>query len=211
MSAAALLAGYTVAQPDLIIGGVCDRVCQFYTQVLKPVFSRHIASMEPNPNLITPGHASYDAALYARQVMTSNMIITVQDLASLMHLVERATVGDIDTFVESVGVHAVFWLWQRLLEMAPVNTERLVRDFVDSITLMEYRNIKKSTSSDPSMPAITDEAAESMYVMSNALILLSEVTCEEDLWRLKSQPVCSPPKSALRLIKIGATRYDDLE
>ena len=209
MSAAALLAGYTVAQPDLIVGAVCDRVCQFYTQTLKPVFSRHIANMEPNINLITPGDPSYDVMLYARQVMASNMIIDVQNLVSLMHLLEKATIGDIDTFVECVGVHAVFWLWQRLLEMAPVNTERLMKDFMDSLTLTEYRNIKQSMSSDPSMPAITDEAAESMYVMPNALILKSEVRSEEDLLKLKSGPMCSPPKSALRLIGIGAFRPEE--
>jgi hypothetical protein len=50
------------------------------------------------------------------------MIISIQNLQGLMHILEKATVGDIDTFVECVGSHAVFWLWQRLLEMAPVNT-----------------------------------------------------------------------------------------
>ena len=209
MAAAALLAGQSVAPPEAIMGFVCDRICQFYNLTLKPVFSRHIASMEPNLNLITVGDPSYDVMLYARQVMASNMIISIQNLESLMHLLEKATIGDIDTFVECVGVHAVFWLWQRLLEMAPVNTERLMKDFMDSLTLTEYRNIKRSMSSDPSVPAITDEAAESIYVMCNALILKSEVRSEEDLWKMKCGPMCSPPKSAVRLIGVGAFRPEE--
>ena len=209
IAAAALLAGQSVAPPDVIMGFVCNRICQFYTQTLKPVFSRHIAHMEPNINLITPGHANYDILLYARQVMASNMIISIQSLQSLMHLLEKATIGDIDTFVECAGSHAVFWLWQRLLEMAPVNTERLMKDFMDSLTLIEYKNIKMSMSSDPSAPAITDEAAESIYVMCNALILKTEVRSEEDLWKLKCGPMCSPPKSALRLLRVGAFRPEE--
>jgi hypothetical protein len=209
IAAAALQAGQSVAPPDIIMGFVCDRICQFYNQTLKPVFSRHIAHMEPNLNLITPGDPNYDVMLYARQVMASNMIISVQNLQSLMHLLEKATVGDIDTFVECTGSHAVFWLWQRLLEMAPINTERLMKDFMDSLTLTEYKNIQRSMSSDPSTPAITDEAAESIYVMCNALILKTDVRSEEELWKIKCGPICSPPKSALRLLKVGAFRSEE--
>jgi hypothetical protein len=209
IAAAALQAGQSVAPPDIIMGFVCTRICQFYTQTLKPVFSRHIAHMEPNPNLITPGYPNYDVMLYARQVMASNMIISVQNLQGLMHILEKATVGDIDTFVECVGSHAVFWLWQRLLEMAPVNTERLMKDFIDSLTLLEYKNIQRNMSSDPATPAITDEAAESIYVMCNALILKMEVRSEEELWKLKCGPICSPPKSAIRLLKVGAFRPEE--
>ena len=165
--------------------------------------------MEPNLNLITPGLAAYDITLYARQIMTSNMIISVSDLENLMHLMEKATIGDIDTFVECVGSHAVFWLWQRLLEMAPVNTERLMKNFMDSLTLIEYKNIQMSMSTDPNTPAVTDEYAESIYVMCNALILKTDVRCEEDLWKIKSGPICSPPKSAVRLIKVGAFRSEE--
>ena len=209
MAAAALRAGQSISPPDVIMGFVCNRICQFYNHTLKPIFSRHIAHMEPNLNLITPGHAAYDITLYARQIMTSNMIISVSDLENLMHLMEKATIGDIDTFVECVGSHAVFWLWQRLLEMAPVNTERLMKNFMDSLTLIEYKNIQMSMSTDPNTPAVTDEYAESIYVMCNALILKTDVRCEEDLWKIKSGPICSPPKSAVRLIKVGAFRSEE--
>ncbi len=64
-----------------------------------------------------------------------------------------------------------FWLWQGLLEIAPKSTERLTKDLIDSLTLLEYKNIRRNMSSDSSTLTITDEAAESNYVICNAPIL----------------------------------------
>ena len=206
--AAGLMPGSAIIPPAEILEFMCNRICAFYTQTLKPVFSRHMTNLAPNPLLLVPG-PNLDEELYNRQILVSNMIISVTVLRSMTHLLEKATVGDIDTFVESVGAHGVFWLWQRLLNMGPVSVERLVGQFMDSLTLIEYKNIQRSMSTDPAKPSITEEVAESMYVCCNALDLRAEPRNEQELWELKQGHMCSPPKSIPRLNMLGAFRQEE--
>lgn len=207
-NAAGLMPGSAIVPPAEILEFMCDRICVFYTETLRPVFSRHMTNLEPNPLLLMPG-PTQDEALHSRQILVSNMIVSVSVLRSMTHLLEKATVGDIDTFVECVGVHGVFWLWQRLLNTGPVNVERLMDKFMDSLTLREYKNIQESMSADTSNPAITEEGAESMYVCCNALDLRAEPRNEQELWDLKQGHMCSPPKSIARLNKLGAFRQEE--
>ena len=195
--------------PDEILEFICKRICTFYRDTLKPTFSRHMANLNPNPNLLMPTHADFNEALHIRQMLVCNMLISVSVLHSMTHLLEKTTIGDIDTFVESVGAHGVFWLWQRMLNMGPLSMERLMGNFMDSLTLIEYKNIRTSLSADPSKPAITEEDAESMYVMCNCLDLRAEPRNERELWDLKQGNMCSPPKSIARLNRLGAFRSDD--
>lgn len=207
-NAAGLMPGSAIIPPAEILEFMCDRICVFYTETLRPTFSRHMTNLAPNPLLLVPG-PDLDEALYNRQILVSNMIISVTVLRSMTHLLEKATVGDIDTFVESVGAHGVFWLWQRLLNMGPVSVERLMGQFMDSLTLIEYKNIQRSMSVDPSKPSITEEGAESMYVCCNALDLRAEPRNEQELWDLKQGHTCSPPKSIPRLNMLGAFRQEE--
>ena len=207
-NAAGLMPGSAIIPPAEIMEFMCDRICVFYTETLRPVFSRHMTNLAPNPNLLVPG-PNIDQVLYNRQILISNMIVSVTVLRSMTHLLEKATVGDIDTFVESVGVHGVFWLWQRLLNTGPVSVERIMGQFMDSLTLIEYKNIQASMSADPSKPAITEEVAESMYVCCNALELRAEPRNEQELWELKQGHMCSPPKSIARLNMLGAFRQEE--
>lgn len=207
-NAAGLMPGSAIIPPAEILEFMCNRICVFYNETLWPTFSRHMTNLAPNPLLLAPGPA-LDEILYNRQILVSNMIISVTVLRSMTHLLEKATVGDIDTFVESVGAHGVFWLWQRLLNMGPVCMERLMGQFMDSLTLIEYKNIQRSMSADPSKPSITEGAAESMYVCCNALDLRAEPRNEQELWDLKQGHMCSPPKSIPRLNMLGAFRQEE--
>jgi hypothetical protein len=206
--AAGLMPGSAIVPPAEILEFMCNRICVFYAQTLKPVFSRHMTNLAPNPLLLVPG-PTLNEELYNRQILVSNMIISVTVLRSMTHLLEKTTVGDIDTFVESVGAHGVFWLWQRLLNMGPVSVERLMGQFMDSLTLIEYKNIQRSMSTDPAKPSITEEVAESMYVCCNALDLRAEPRNEQELWDLKQGHMCSPPKSIPRLNMLGAFRQEE--
>jgi hypothetical protein len=205
------LIGAEIPSPEEMLKKVCKSVCKFYSEVLHPIFSRHMHGLAPNPNLLDPGGAEDDMVLYHRQMMVSNKIVSVESLQNILHLLERATNGDIDTYVECVGAHAVFWLWQRLLETAPIVIERLMDNFMNSLTLIEYKNVQAGMSPDPSKPAISEAMAEKYYVMCNALELKSEPKNEREVMELKLGPLRSPPNAVDPLSKIGAFRRIEIE
>jgi hypothetical protein len=202
-----MMPGAAWERPGDTLEFICKRVIAFYTDTLKPVFSRHMANLAPNPYLIMPGHADFDQGLHIKQTLVNNMLVTVDVLNSLTHVLETTTEGDIDTFVESVGAHGVFWIWLRMLNMGPLNMRRLMDNFMDSLTLIEYKNIQTNMSL--SSNKITEEVAETMYVMCNALDLRAEPRNEQELWDLKQGNMCSPPKSISRLIRLGAFQRED--
>ena len=203
-----MMPGSAIPPIERMLEFICHRVCDFYTDTLKPIFSRHMANLAPDTNLLTTGDDD-DALLYTRQLDASNNLISITVLRSVAHMLGKATVGDIDTFVECVGSRAVFWLWQRMLETAPVNVERMLDKFMDSLMLVEYKNIQTSMSADPSRPAINEEAAEAMYVMCNALTLRAEPRNERELMDIKQGPLCSPPKAVPRLNQLGAFKREE--
>lgn len=199
-------AGDRIPTPKKMLSQICKSIGNFYEKILRPVFGRHVAGLMPNPKLIGPTATEQDLRLYAQQLLVSNRIVSTDCLRLIMHLLEKSTEGDIDSYVECVGVHAVFSIWQRMLETAPVNVERLMGNFMDSLTLVEYRNVQASMSPDPSRPSIPMSVAEAMYVMCNVLELGSDPRSQQEVEELKQCPKCSPPKSVLRLNQIGAFR-----
>lgn len=201
-----MLPGTTIPPPERIIENICICICQFYTETLKPIFSRHMTNLSPNSYLIRDGADDEENMLYHRQEMVNKRLVSVTSLHFIDHLLEKTTVGDIDTYVECVGAHAVLWLWQRMLETAPVNVERLMNNLMDTLTLVEYRNVQLNASSDPAKPAISEAAAEKAYVMCNALEIMAEPRNEMEVQDLKSGPICSPPRAVRRLLMIGAFR-----
>ena len=203
--------GVICPPPARMLGFICERVCQFYLDIFKPIFSRHMTGMSPYDDLLSPGASEDDQLLYNRQKLVSNKLVSVSSLRRVMHRLENTTMGDIDTYVESVGAHAVFWLWQRLLETAPIVIERLMDNFMNSLTLIEYKNVQAGMSPDPSKPAISEAMAEKYYVMCNALELKSEPKNEREVMELKLGPLRSPPNAVDPLSKIGAFRRIEIE
>lgn len=204
-----MLPGSTIPPPHKVMETICHALCLFYSNILKPIFSRHMTNLSPDSYLIDPAADDDDNLLYHRQRVVSNKLVSITSLHAVGHLLEKATVGDIDTFVECVGSHAVLWLWQRMLETAPVNVERLMGNFMDSLTLIEYKNIQANASLDPSKPSISAAGAEKIYVMCNALDLRSEPKNEFELQELKMSPMRSPAKAVIPLSRVGAFQQLD--
>ena len=209
--------GLRMASPEVVIGFLANRLQVFYYRYLKLYLSRHISNLEPNAALIAPGFAVPVivgvpiAVIYARQVVAYNMFITVNDLATLMRLCERGIVGDIDSFINNIGVHAVLQQWNKLLRAAPPRADRLIDDLMDTWTMHEYSHIIKTLSTlGQGQPKITGAAAESVYLLCNVINAPMEPNTDEELELLRSAPKCSAAKAALRLIQTGAFQDDDI-
>ena len=205
-----------IAEPAIIIGHMCKAIPKFYREVLKPIFSRHLAAMEPNPELLPlnpddSGSDEEDAILYNKQRLTYNMMMDTGSAVRIMHIMEKTIVGQIDTFINCVGIHGVLMRWKRLLEMAPTRTEKLLDEFIDNETLKEYRNIQLSMRPDSFQPTISLEGAETVYLMCNALELPSEPSTKEELELLKIAPKCSEMRAIERLVQAGIINEDDKE
>ena len=57
----------------------------------------------------------------SRAIIVANKLINREDLVVLMRLCERCTPGDLDSYVNKVGVHSVMKMWDDRLHMAPSN------------------------------------------------------------------------------------------
>jgi hypothetical protein len=187
--------------PDNIINFAVRRIMQFYRRTFKPLFSRHFSGLRPDP--------TGDEILLNQQILVYNMLLTVEDVITVYHLVEKATIGDIDTFVGSVGNHGVFRCWTRLLAACPKRTTDLLNDFTDALTMCEYRNIMDFMRSDPEQPRMPEATAECIYMLCNTLNIPSEPNTEEELELLRQSPKCSALKAAVRLQQVGAFRLDE--
>jgi hypothetical protein len=200
--------GGQMLPPEQVIGYVCKCIVVFYKDVLKPVFSRHVAGLRPSLTLLTvdpnPEANKANQQLYMQQVCAYNTLIEQGNLNTIMHLLERATLDDIDTFVDSVGIHAVMGRWQELLQMAPTRIQRLLTEYTDTVTLMEYQRIRDFMRPDEFQPAITNEAAEAIYLMCNVMELPSEPDSKEEIELLRVATKCSWFKAVLRLYGVGA-------
>jgi hypothetical protein len=204
-----ILSGYDNSHPpEERIGYVANSLAAFYKETVKPIFSRHMAGLEPDPRLIPNDYDGDDddddAIKHNKQTITYNMIIDNGSIDRVVHKMFKAIVGQIDTFITQVGIHAVLGRWQTMLELAPSSTEKLVTSFVDTEVLQEYNNIRVSMRPDAFQPMISPEAAETIYTMCNALVLTSEPSTKEELELLKISPMCSEMKSIERLEQVGA-------
>jgi hypothetical protein len=132
------------------------------------------------------------------------MIIEHDSRVQVYHLTENAIVGEVATFIDRIGIQGVLDRWHDMLQLAPARTLRLLESFVDNQKLQEYRNIQLSMRPDSFQPMITPEAAETIYIMCNALELPYEPTCKRELDLLRIAPTCSPMRSIWRLLLLGA-------
>jgi len=199
-----LVAGGSMTTPDKVIAYLCGVINACYSMRVKPIFSRHIAGEQPDKSLLDP--ATQNFKRYICQVLVYNMLIETKYIDQIMHLMEKTTIDDIDTFIDSVGVHAVLCRMQQQFHIAPARIEKLLADFTDTVTLMEYSNIRQSMRPDEFQPVISAEAAEAIYLMCNALELPSEPNSQEELELLRIAPTCSSFKSVPRLFLMGAFR-----
>jgi hypothetical protein len=211
--AAPLGGGLHMTSPENIIGFLANRLRMFYLMYVKRYFSRHLSGLNPNPLLLVPfGVGVPDPVTYSRQIVVYNMFVSVDDLAALMRLCERGRMGDIDSFINIVGVNAVLRHWNKTLRIAPPRADRLLDDLMDTWTLHEYSNIIKNMSSrGGGQPKMTPAAAESIYIMCNVMSAPMEPTTDEELDLLRRAPRCTPAKGAMRLIQVGACKVEEEE
>jgi hypothetical protein len=190
--------------PTRVFGFIANRMSSFYTDLLKPNFSRHMSGVLPNPALLLPGATALQLQLAARQITVYDMLITTEDLPILLHSCDRSVPGDVDSFMNNTGVHAVMRQWNRVLTSAPPRVDKLLNDFTDAWTLMEYQRIQKHSRDDPSLPKVSAAVAECMYLLCNTLEPPSDPHNKEEMDLLRQSLKCSVYKAAPRLMLLGA-------
>ena len=188
---------YQHNNPEVVIGDLAQRIANFYINIFKPLFSRHLANLEPNPALMVPNFV-----LYSKQKHVVNMLVSPNNLNVILHMVERCVVGDIDDFINSVGVRAVTAVWRRLLNVCPERTKQLVAKMVDALVMQEYLHIMRF-GQNPWTPKMDEATAEKIYILCNALGAPDE-DGREDVEDLRQVPLCSPFQAVLRLENAGA-------
>ena len=191
--AAPFVPGMELGNPAEVLGYIANSISQFYENIVRPYFSRHVAALLPNPNLAVPATEGE----YLRQVTVYNMMIAVPDLVNLLHVCDRANPGDSDSFINLVGVHAVLSSWDKILTAAPQRITKLLDSFVDSVTMAEYTNIMNTLQ-------IKEKSAEAVYLECYALDEPHDPKDEDELNALRSAVKCSAFKAAARLIQCGA-------
>jgi hypothetical protein len=185
--------------PHQLIGQLCDGMVNFYRVYIKPYFSRHLASLEPNPGLLITD------PLFVAQCVVRDRIISDPDMRLMTHVLQGGTEGDVDTFIDSVGVTSVMKCWQRLLSLGEYKrTVQLLEDFTDAVVLTEYQNISQSMSSNPEAPSVSLRTAETVYLLCSVLQLMSEPDTEEELQLLRVAPKRSPYCAVVSLQQVGA-------
>jgi hypothetical protein len=147
--------------------------------------------------------------IYGMQQSIKRMLITRLDLTSLLHLCDRASAGDVDTFMNHVGVRAVMRTWVEMLRTAPTKVNRLVGQWVDAWTLYEYRHIDNELNFDPSMPRLSPKTPECVYLLCYSLDDPVEPVSDGDIEGLRQCPKCSDFKAALRLELAGAFESEE--
>lgn len=189
-----------MADPSLVIGFFARRVAHFYDSCLRPYFSRHLTGL--HPSLPPPG--PQQLAIFNMQQSTRRMLITRRDLNTLLHLCDRASAGDIDTFMNHVGIRAVVRTWMEMLRTSPNKVLRIMGQWVDAWTLYEYRHIDSELNSDPNQPRLPRKTSECVYLLCYTLDDPVEPVNDADIDALRECPKCSDFKAALRLEMAGA-------
>ena len=199
---------YEFDNPESSISTLCTKIVSFYKDELRPIFSRHFADLGPDTDLLAtlPTSADYENNLrkYSEQEIARKMLISNDDLTLVVHMLEKGTFEDIDTFIDCTGVNSVMKPWQRYLQMSPQGTQSLLNEFVDTLTRVEYSNVQDFMSADPELPKITGKTAETIYLLCCVLDLPSEPDSEEELQLLRISPMCSRIKAVTRLNGVGA-------
>ena len=193
--------------PELVIGHMGRSIATFYNRILRPSCMRHMAGMDPEPLL--PGATVNAQRRYQVQRLVNEMLVGRDSLDSLMRMCETCTTGDIDSFLNRVGVHCVLKQWTESLRSAPPKADDMLYDWIDAWTTHEYENILKFLRQNPSQPKLSPPVAESIYLMCNVLDLPTEPTSQEELDRLRESPKCSPYKAVIRLDGVGAFKSED--
>jgi hypothetical protein len=196
-----------IARPAVVIGFMANRVALFYDNIVRPYFSRHLAGLDPLPAPMPVGAAPIPPNLvraYIMQMYTKKHLMSRQNLDVFLHLCERASPGDIDSFINHVGIRAVVRTWSELLQSAPNKVDRLLGQWVDAWTLYEYSHIKKALTPSSGLPKLPDRVSESVYLMCYTLDDPNEPTNDSDINDLREGPKCSDYKAALRLEMAGA-------
>jgi hypothetical protein len=196
-----------IARPAVVIGFMANRVALFYDNIVRPYFSRHLAGLDPLPAPMPVGAAPIPPNLvrvYIMQMYTKKHLMSRQNLDVFLHLCERASPGDIDSFINHVGIRAVVRTWSELLQSAPNKVDRLLGQWVDAWTLYEYSHIKKALNPSSGLLKLPDRVSESIYLMCYTLDDPNEPTNDSDINDLREGPKCSDYKAALRLEMAGA-------
>jgi hypothetical protein len=197
-----LMPGTDMSSQDAQIAYMCATIANFYTVRLKPIFSRHMAGLEPDKTLLEIPSQEKDR-LYIKQILANNALMSTVIFNNILFLLSKTVNFDIDTYIDSVGIHGVLAPWRRMLEITPTRTQRQLDEYMDCVTLMEYKGIQLFMRPDEFQPTISNEAAETIYVMCNALELNSEPSSKEELEQLRIAPKCSPFKAISRLSMVG--------
>lgn len=196
-----------MAPPAVVIGYMATRIATFYTETIRPCFSRHLAGLDPLPPAgPLPAGAAGIALVnaYNMQGFAKNSLMSRQNLDVFLRLCERASPRDIDSFMNHVGIHAVVRTWREMLKTAPNKVDRLLAQWVDAWTLFEYKHILKALNSDPNQPSLPPRVGESIYLMCYMLDTPVEPVDDKDMEALMACPKCSDYKAALRLEMAGA-------
>jgi hypothetical protein len=201
-----------VAQPDLMIGFLARRVNRFYSEIFRPFFSRHLAGLDPLPPVMPPAGGAVPprrARAYIMQVYSNKHLMSRQNLDAFLHLCERASPGDIDSFMNHVGIRAVVKTWSEMLQSAPNKINRLLGQWVDAWTLYEYGHIRKALNLYQGPLKLPDRVSESIYLMCYTLDDPLEPVNDKDMEALRDYPKCSDYKAALRLSEAGAFETEE--
>jgi len=195
-----------IANPTTVISFMARRISAFYDNTVRPYFSRHLAGLDPFiPHMLPAGPAGQDAIRrYNMQINVKKALMSRQNLNVFLHLCERASPRDIDSFMNHVGIHAVLRTWREMLRSAPNRVDRLLSQLFDAWTVYEYEHILRALNVDSSQPRLPPKTSESIYLLCYTLDTPVEPVNDADLDALRSCPKCSDYKAALRLETAGA-------
>ena len=196
-----------MVRPDYVIGFMATRISVFYDSHVRPYFSRHLAGLPPAP--LAVGAPAAQMGQRAVEMYVKNRLMNRQNVNMFLHLCERASPDDIDSFINHVGIHAVLRVWSQNLQVAPNKLDRLLGQFKEAWTLYEYQHILSSLNADPDRQKLPPKVAESMYLLCYALEDPNVPVRDDDIEALRDSPKCSDYLAALRLDSAGAFEAED--
>jgi hypothetical protein len=200
-----------IARPEFVIGFLATRIAEFYNNLARPYFSRHMSGL--NPRLPAPVGGVVNPqmmmVIYNMQINTRKTILSRQNIDIFFHLCERAAPDDIDSFMNHVGVRAVTKTWYDMLRVAPNKMDRLLGQFIEAWTVSEYQHILSELNAESVQPRLPPRVAESVYLLCYTLDSNRDPINDSDIAELRTSPKCSDYLAALRLDMAGAFSTDD--
>jgi hypothetical protein len=195
-----------MARPEIVIGFLATNIAEFYSNRVRPYFSRHICGLNPKvPRFVNP----LDTAIYNMQISIRKIILNRQNLDVFFHLCDNSAPNDIDSCMNHVGVRAVTKTWCEMLKIAPNKMDRLLGQFIEAWTCCEYQHILGELNADSDQPRLPPRVAESVYLLCYSLDSLKDPVNDKDLEELRMSPRCSDYLAALRLDMAGAFNTED--